>query len=182
MGNERRMRGPAGRFRGNQAPDAHAVVFWDAGCGTRESDHQSLAIRQWQPVRQLVVMILTFQEGGLRTVGKGLRATRRSRLCVGVQGWERASVVGQGLTQALGEPKARQVSRGRERSQAVVRRLLSDVYWSVVSAWKGGRRVSKAASCPLWRATSSQKRQKNTGRSIRSEAGTKCGLDDAEDG
>lgn len=70
-----------------QAPDAHGVVFWDAGCGMRESDHQSLAIRQWQSVRQSVVVILTFREGELRTVGKGLRATRRSRLCVGVQGW-----------------------------------------------------------------------------------------------
>lgn len=75
---------------------------------------------------------------------------RRSRLCESVQGWVRASVVvGQGLTQALGKPKARQVSGGRERSLAVVRRFLSDVEWSVVSLLKGGRRVSKAASCPL---------------------------------
>lgn len=78
-----------------------------------------------------------------------MRAARRSRLCVGVQGWVRASVVGQGLTQALSEAKARQVSGGGERSLAVVRRFLSDVERSVVSSWKGGRRVSKAASCPL---------------------------------
>lgn len=111
----------------------------------RESDHQSLAI---MGLSVAVVLLLTFQEGELQTVGEGLRAARRSRLCVGVQGWEQAGVVGQGLTQALGEPKARQVSRGRQRSQAVVRRLLSDVDWLVVSASKGGRRVSKAASCP----------------------------------
>lgn len=97
-------------------------------------------------------MTLTFQEWELQTVGgEGLREARRSRLCVSVQGWVRASVVGQGLTQALGEPKARQVSGGRERSLAVVRRFLSDVKRSVVSSWKGGRRVSKAASYPLQR-------------------------------
>lgn len=96
-----------------------------------------------------MVVVLTFQEEDLQTVGKGLWAMRRSRLCGNVQGWERASVVGQGLTQALSEPEARQVSSGRERSQAVVRRLLSDVNWSVVSSSKGGRRVSRAASCPL---------------------------------
>lgn len=113
----------------------------------RESEHQSQAARQWQFGSFMVVM-LTFQEEDLQTVGKGLREARRSRLCVCVQGWERASVVGQGLTQALSEPKARQVSSGREVSQAVVRRLLSDVDWSVVSSLKGGRRVSRAASCP----------------------------------
>ena len=95
------------------------------------------------------MLVLTFQEGDLQTVGEGLRATRRSRLCESVQVWERASVVGQVLTQAMGGPKARQVSGGRERSQAVVRRLLSDVDRSVVWSSKGGRRVSKAASCPL---------------------------------
>lgn len=96
-----------------------------------------------------MAVILTSQKGELQTVGKGLRATRRSSLCERVQGWEQASVVGQGLTQALSEPKARQVSGGREASQAVVRRFLSDVKWSVVSSLKGGRRGSKAASCPL---------------------------------
>lgn len=68
--------------------------------------------------------------------------------------------MGQNLTQALGEPKARQVPGGREESQAVVRRFLSDVERSVVSSWKGGRRVPKAVSCPSQRRPPARVREK----------------------
>ncbi|KAK2614830.1 hypothetical protein N8I77_001628 [Diaporthe amygdali] len=98
-------------------------------------------------------------EADLQTIVGGLRAASRlSRLCGFLWVCACVVVVGQGLTQALSEPKARQVSGGRESSQAVVRRFLSDVDRSVVSSRVGGRRVSKAVFCPLWRRLPSKAR------------------------